>query len=257
MPLKEDFNEVVFHPRREQYNARTDGKPFDMEGFMPDRPQEHVHAIRRWRTCTSLAITGQKVALLFTREDMRSASWNVKVVADVSCDIDGPAGHLAQAPPNRSTDTTSPPNRNAPWTTLRRDRHGRGQPALRVASGCQSRIWQRDDGPRDPLLVAETDNMLTNATETTLEGALAPKFAYLQDYIDQGPTSNRGQFTHALTARQRRTSACLLGGWGGITALKRARRALRNAACQNTLQDRLPQEQLRPPDRRRPLRCAH
>jgi len=27
--------------------------------------------------------------------------------------------------------------------------------------------------------------MLTNATETTLEGALAPKFQYLQDYIDQ------------------------------------------------------------------------
>jgi hypothetical protein len=27
--------------------------------------------------------------------------------------------------------------------------------------------------------------MLTHATETTLEGALAPNFAYLQDYIDR------------------------------------------------------------------------
>ena len=37
-----------------------------------------------------------------------------------------------------------------------------------------------------PLLVGgDRDHMLTNATETTLEGALAPKFQYLQDYIDQ------------------------------------------------------------------------
>ena len=37
-----------------------------------------------------------------------------------------------------------------------------------------------------PLLVGgDRDDMLTNATETTLEGGLSPKFAYLQDYIDQ------------------------------------------------------------------------
>ena len=44
----------------------------------------------------------------------------------------------------------------------------------------------RNDGPRHPLLVGgDRDDTLTNATETTLEGGLSPKFAYLQDYIDQ------------------------------------------------------------------------
>jgi hypothetical protein len=37
-----------------------------------------------------------------------------------------------------------------------------------------------------PLLVGgDRDQMLTNAMETTLEGTLATKFQYLQDYIDQ------------------------------------------------------------------------
>jgi hypothetical protein len=37
-----------------------------------------------------------------------------------------------------------------------------------------------------PLLIGgDRDNMLTNATETTLEGTLAPKYRYLQDYIDR------------------------------------------------------------------------
>ena len=41
-----------------------------------------------------------------------------------------------------------------------------------------------------PLLVGgDRDNMLTNATETTPEGGLAPKFHYLRDYIQQGTGS--------------------------------------------------------------------
>ena len=36
-----------------------------------------------------------------------------------------------------------------------------------------------------PLLVGDDrDNMIGNATETTLEGSLAPKYRYLQEYID-------------------------------------------------------------------------
>ena len=37
-----------------------------------------------------------------------------------------------------------------------------------------------------PLLIGgDRDNMITNATETTLSGELAPKYRYLQDYIEQ------------------------------------------------------------------------
>jgi hypothetical protein len=36
-----------------------------------------------------------------------------------------------------------------------------------------------------PLLVGgDRDNMLTHATETSLDGGLTPKFKYLQGYID-------------------------------------------------------------------------
>jgi hypothetical protein len=38
-----------------------------------------------------------------------------------------------------------------------------------------------------PLLIsADLDGIILNATETTLEGKLTTKYAYLQDYVDGG-----------------------------------------------------------------------
>ena len=191
--LKEDFNEAVFTRLDvEHYNARTDGKPFDMEGFMTDATG-YKSTFMPYAEVADMFIAGHYWAegspFLFTREDMKSASWNVKVVADVSCDIDGPVACTLRpstiAEPlygyNPSTESecamddpsgiTVMAVDNLPCELPRDASHGFGKEMMAHVI---------------PLLVGgDRDDMLTNATQTTLEGALAPKFAYLQNYIDQ------------------------------------------------------------------------
>ena len=191
--LREDFNEAVFTRLDvEQYNARKDGKPFDMEGFMADAT-DYKSTFMPYAEVADMYIAGHYWAegspFLFTREDMKAASWNVKVVADVSCDIDGPVACTLRpstiADPlygyNPSTESECAMDDPAGVTVMAVDNlpcelprdasHGFGKEMMAHVI---------------PLLVGgDRDNMLTNATETTLEGGLAPKFAYLQDYIDQ------------------------------------------------------------------------
>ena len=191
--LKEDFNEAVFTRLDvEQYNARTDGQPFDMEGFMADATG-YKSTFMPYAEVADMYIAGHYWAegspFLFTREDMKAASWNVKVVADVSCDIDGPVACTLRPstiadplygynPTTESECAMDDPSGvtvmavdNLPCELPRDASHGFGKEMMAHVI---------------PLLVGgDRDNMLTNATETTLEGALAPKFAYLQDYIDQ------------------------------------------------------------------------
>ena len=191
--LKEDFNEAVFTRLDvEQYNARKDGKPFDMGSFMADATG-YKSTFMPFAEVADMYIAGHYWAegspFLFTRENMKAASWNVKVVADVSCDIDGPVACTLRpstiAEPlygyNPSTESecalddpsgvTVMAVDNLPCELPRDASHGFGQEMMAHVI---------------PLLVGgDWDNMLTNATETTLEGALAPKFVYLQDYIDK------------------------------------------------------------------------
>ena len=191
--LKEDFNEAVFTRQDvEHYNARTDGKPFDMEGFMTDATG-YKSTFMPYAEVAAMFIAGHYWAegapFLFTREDMKSASWNVKVVADVSCDIDAPVACTQRPstiaeplygynPSAESECTMDDPSGitvmavdNLPCELPRDASHGFGKEMMAHVI---------------PLLVGgDRDDMLTNATQTTLEGALAPKFAYLQNYIDQ------------------------------------------------------------------------
>ena len=191
--LKEDFNEAVFTRLDvEQYNARKDGEPFNMEGFMADATG-YKSTFMPYAEVADMYIAGHYWAegspFLFTREDMKAASWNVKVVADVSCDIDGPvactlrpstiAEPLYGYNPNTESEcamddpssVTVMAVDNLPCELPRDASHGFGKEMMAHVI---------------PLLLdGDRDNMLTNATETTLQGALAPKFAYLQDYIDQ------------------------------------------------------------------------
>ena len=191
--LKEDFNEAVFTRLDvEQYNARTDGKPFDMEGFMADATG-YKSTFMPYAEVADMYIAGHYWAegspFLFTREDMKAASWNVKVVADVSCDIDGPVACTLR--PSTIADPLYGYNPTTESECAMDDPSGVTVMAVDNLPCELPRDASQGFGKEMmahviPLLVGgDRDNMLTNATETTLEGALAPKFAYLQEYIDQ------------------------------------------------------------------------
>ena len=191
--LKEDFNEAVF-TRLDvgQYNARRDGRAFEMGQFIAD-PTEFKSTFMKYAEVADMYIAGHYWAegspFLFTRDDIKQESWRVKVVADVSCDIDGPVACTIRpstiADPlygydpategecafNDPKGITVMAVDNLPCELPRDASHGFGKEMMAHVI---------------PLLVGgDRDNMITNATETTLSGELAPKYRYLQDYIDR------------------------------------------------------------------------
>jgi len=191
--LNEDFHEAVFTRLDvEDYNARNDGGAFSMDEFISD-PTGFKSTFAPYARVADMYIAGHYWAegspFLFTRDDMKAENWAVKVVADISCDIDGPVACTLRPstiadplygydPATESECAFNDPNGvtvmavdNLPCELPRDASHGFGKEMMAHVI---------------PLLVGgDRDQMLTNATETTLDGALAPKFQYLQAYIDQ------------------------------------------------------------------------
>tara|TARA_R110002096_G_scaffold420143_1_gene625082 strand:+ start:172 stop:1377 length:1206 start_codon:yes stop_codon:yes gene_type:complete len=82
------------------YNKRMDGKVIDMYDFF-DNPQKYESDFMRFAKVTDYYIAGHfygdGAPYLYTREDVKSKDFNIKVVADVSCDVDGPVATTLRA----------------------------------------------------------------------------------------------------------------------------------------------------------------
>lgn len=92
--LNETFKEPVYCQIEVQdYNKRKDGERFTKQDFY-NNPTEYQSNFMRFAKVTDFYISGHFFGdgspYLFTREDAKSPDFNIKVVADVSCDIDGP-----------------------------------------------------------------------------------------------------------------------------------------------------------------------
>ncbi len=96
--LSQNFNESVFcRITHKQYFKRKDGQPFDTQ-FYFNNPSDHVSDFMRFAKVADMFIAGHywdsSAPFLFTREDARSEHFNVNLVADISCDIDGPVASI-------------------------------------------------------------------------------------------------------------------------------------------------------------------
>ncbi len=82
------------------YNKRTDGKVIDMYDFF-DHPEAYKSDFSRFAKVSDVYIAGHFYATgapyIFTREDAKSKDFKVRVVADISCDIDGPVASTLRA----------------------------------------------------------------------------------------------------------------------------------------------------------------
>lgn len=82
------------------YNKRTDGKVIDMYDFF-DHPEAYESDFMRFAKVSDLYIAGHFYATgapyIFTRRDAKSKDFKIRVVADISCDIDGPVASTLRA----------------------------------------------------------------------------------------------------------------------------------------------------------------
>ncbi|MBN32004.1 MAG: alanine dehydrogenase [Crocinitomicaceae bacterium] len=196
--LRMDFPEPVFtHLDVEDYNARTDGGQFIMADFIKD-PLEFRSTFPRFAQVANLFIAGHFWAegspFLFTREDMRHPNWKVKVVADISCDIDGPVACTL-----RPSTIENPIYGYHPITEQECSfDHREGITVLAVDNlPCELPRDASEGFGRElmehviPLLVTgDVEGVLDGASQTTLDGTLNAPFAYLEDYALSGQTGD-------------------------------------------------------------------
>lgn len=89
--LTEEATEAVFTQLApEDYAARKDGSAFENQYFF-DNPKEHKSIFAPYTKVADIMINGiywdNDAPAFFTTEEMRFPHWNIKVIADVTCDI--------------------------------------------------------------------------------------------------------------------------------------------------------------------------
>lgn len=82
------------------YNKRKDGQQLPITDFF-EHPEDYESNFLRFAKVTNLYIAGHfygdGAPYLYTREDVRNPDFQIEVVADISCDIDGPVATTIRA----------------------------------------------------------------------------------------------------------------------------------------------------------------
>lgn len=99
--LNQNFEETVYCLADVlDYNKRKDGQVIDNFDFY-DHPENYESDFMRFAEVTHFFIAGHfygnGAPFLFTREDAKSKIFNIKFVADISCDVDGPVASTLRA----------------------------------------------------------------------------------------------------------------------------------------------------------------
>lgn len=89
--LNQTYNEAVFTQLQcNDYVARKDGASFEKKDFYQN-PSKYKSIFAPYTTQSDIMINGiywdNNAPAFFTKDDMRKADFNIKVIADVTCDI--------------------------------------------------------------------------------------------------------------------------------------------------------------------------
>lgn len=91
--LTQTYSEPVYVVlNTSQLYERKDGKPFTRDDFHKN-PTQYVSAFRPFTRVTDLFVNAiywdPKAPVFFTKEDMKMRDFRIKVVADITCDVNG------------------------------------------------------------------------------------------------------------------------------------------------------------------------
>ena len=189
--LNKDFNETVFCKLDTlDYNQRIDGKKSNKNDFYTN-PKNYKSTFMKYAKHTDIFIAGHfhdsDAPYLFTREDIRSNDFNITVVADISCDIDGPVACTI-----RSSTIEKPIYGYNPITESEDNFCNDDVIAVMAVDNlpCELPKDSSEDFGNEfienilpHLLNNDENDVIKNAT-ICLGGDLTPKFEYLRDYVN-------------------------------------------------------------------------
>ena len=173
-----------------EYNKRKDGQILDYLDFY-NNPKEYISDFEKFTTVSDIYITGHfhanEAPVILTREMLQSKDCKIKVVADISCDVNGPIACTLRsstiAEPlygyfpneNREVDVFHPAAivvmavDNLPCELPKDASEGFGEVVL------QQVLPAFFNGDKDGIL---------QRAKITDKGKLTPRFSYLQDFVD-------------------------------------------------------------------------
>lgn len=189
--LNNTFNEPVYCKIDVlDYNKRKDGQVINNQDFY-NNPQEYTSNFMRFAKVTDFYIAGHfygdGAPYLYTRADVKLANFNIKVVADVSCDVDGPVATTIKA-----STIADPIYGYDPETETEIDYKNDKAITVMAVDNLPCELPQdASEGFGDMFLNHvipaffnnDADGILKRA-KITENGKLTKRFSYLQDYVD-------------------------------------------------------------------------
>ncbi|WP_420400603.1 NAD(P)-dependent oxidoreductase [Flagellimonas sp.] len=189
--LKEEFDEPVYcQIDASEYNKRKDGVRGNKADFFAN-PEEYKSNFFRFAEVTDFYIAGHfygdGAPYLYTREDAKHPDFKIKVVADISCDIDGPVATTI-----RPSEVADPIYGYNPQTESEVDFKNPDAVAVMAVDNLPCEL------PRDastgfgeafskyviPAFFNGDEDGILERSRMTQNGKLTKHYSYLQDYVD-------------------------------------------------------------------------
>ncbi|WP_298501793.1 NAD(P)-dependent oxidoreductase [uncultured Maribacter sp.] len=189
--LQDDFLEPVYcQIDASEYNKRKDGIRGNKADFFTN-PEEYKTNFTRFTKVTDFYIAGHfygdGAPYLFSREDAKHPDFKIKVVADVSCDIDGPVASTI-----RSSTIADPIYGYNAESESEVDFKETNAIAVMAVDNLPCEL------PRDasigfgkafvkhviPAFFNDDKDGVLERARMTKEGKLTQRYAYLQNYVD-------------------------------------------------------------------------
>lgn len=172
------------------YTKRKDGDVFDLEHFTK-HPDEYVSTFKPYTKVTDIFIAchfwDPESPVFMTKEDLQDEDFKIKLIADVSCDVNGPIPSTIRAStikePFYGYDVDSQKETEAfiedGLTVMAVDNLPGEAPRNSSISFAEDLI----EKVLPSLFGKDTKNIIHKATITE-NGKLTERFAYLKDYLD-------------------------------------------------------------------------
>ena len=193
---KEDFISKIFTESvfcrldTMDYNVRKDNSPSNKYDFY-NNPENYQSSFMKYAKHADIFIAGHFFGVgspyLFTREDARSVDFNLKVVADISCDIDGPVASTI-----RPSTIEIPIYGYNPVTESEDNFKTEGVISVMAVDNlpCELPKDASEDFGKEfidkilPCLVGEDSDKVIERATLCKDGDLTSEFEYLRDYLE-------------------------------------------------------------------------
>lgn len=189
--LTRQFDEPVYVQLGSgDYHTRKEGGHFIREEFHQNPERYESHFLLFGKVADVLlagAFWNPKAPVLFTVDDMKSTAFKIKVIADITCDINGSVPSTVRATTidaplydfDAFTNSEQPPLSNAANVTVMAIDN---LPCELPRSASEEFGRDLIDRILKPLLEGDIDGIIERAT-IAKDGKLTPLFNYLADYI--------------------------------------------------------------------------